>query len=122
MVCLFIYCPCLGDGGDVGDSDASGADLLTAASGLFTHASFSARFSHADGLFIATQWGTADAEYKAPSVENPELTKFNVLPLKPVVGQNIATHASPTARNIFVVFFTAPAHSPSFSSRSSASL
>ena len=68
MVCLFIYCPCLGD---VGDSDASGADLLTAASGLFTHASFSARFSHADGLFIATQWGTAEAEFKAPSVERP---------------------------------------------------
>ena len=76
MVCLFIYCPCLCDGGDVGYSDASGADLLTAASGLFTHASFSARFSHADGLFTATQWGTADAEFKAPSVERPRVDKI----------------------------------------------
>ena len=110
------------DGGDVGDSDDSGADLLIVASGLFTHASFSAGFSHAHGLFIATQWGTAGAEFKAPSVENPELTKFNVLPLKPVVGQNIATQASPPVRNVFVVFSIAPAHSPSFSSRSSPSL
>ena len=44
---------------------------------------------------------TADAEISVPSVENPELT--NVLPLKPGVGQNIAVHASPTARNFFHV-------------------
>ena len=36
-----------------------------------------------------------------PSVESPELT--NVLPLKPQVGQNVAVHASPTARNFFPV-------------------
>ena len=37
---------------------------------------------------------------KYPSVENPELTK--VLPSKPRVGQNVATHASRTAKNVFV--------------------
>ena len=41
------------------------------------------------------QWGAADAEVKVHSVENPELA--NVLSLYPGVGQNIATHASPTA-------------------------
>ena len=74
------------------------------------------------GSSLPHNGGTADAEFKAPSVENPELTKFNVLPLKPVVGQNIATQASPPVRNVFVVFSIAPAHSPSFSSRSSPSL
>ena len=43
---------------------------------------------------------TAVAEIKAPSLENPKLT--NVLPLKPGVGQNIATHASPTAKIFFL--------------------
>ena len=42
----------------------------------------------------------ADGKIKAPSVENPELT--NLLPLKPELGQNIATDASPTARNVFL--------------------
>ena len=42
------------------------------------------------------QWDTTDAEIKVPSVENGDLT--NVLCLKPEVGQNIATYASPTAR------------------------
>ena len=66
------------------------------------------------------QRGTADAEIKAPSVENPGLT--NVLPRKPGVGQNIATHASTTARNFFLVqIFTYPTHSPSFISKSSPS-
>ena len=61
------------------------------------------------------QWGTADAEIKVLSVENPGLT--NVLPLKLGVGQNIAMHASPTARNYFLVLIsTFPVHSPSFSS------
>ena len=45
------------------------------------------------------QRGTADAEIKAPSVENPGLT--NVLPRKPGVGQNIATHASPYCQEVF---------------------
>ena len=39
---------------------------------------------------------------KYPSVENPELT--NVLPSKPRVGQNVATHASRSAKNVFVLF------------------
>ena len=54
---------------------------------------------------------TADAEINVPSVENPKLT--DVLP-KPEAGQNIATHASPTARNLFLVIIsTFPVHSPS---------
>ena len=38
------------------------------------------------------QWGTMDAEFKDPSVENLELT--NVLRLKPGVGCNIGMQAS----------------------------
>ena len=57
------------------------------------------------------QWGTADAEVKVHSVENPELA--NVLPLKPGAGQNIATHASSTVRNFFLVLIrTFSVHSP----------
>ena len=41
------------------------------------------------------QWGTADAEFKVPSIENPELA--HIISLKPGVGPNIATHVSPTA-------------------------
>ena len=41
---------------------------------------------------------------KVPSVENPELT--NVLHLKPGAGQNIATHAFPTTRNLFLVLIS----------------
>ena len=64
-------------------------------------------------LFSLPQSGTADAEIKVPSDEILELT--NILPLKPGVGQNIAIHASPTARNIFLVqISTFPVHSPSF--------
>ena len=51
--------------------------------------------------FSAFVW-TADTEIKVPSVEAPELTCY---PLKPGVGQNVATHASPTARNFI---FTSP--------------
>ena len=49
-------------------------------------------------------WGTEDSEIKVPSVENPELT--NCLSLKPGVGQNIAMHASPTARNNLLVLIS----------------
>ena len=59
---------------------------------------------------------TAVAEIKAPSLENPELT--NVLPLKPGVDQNKATHASPTARNFFlrkVKVHGVPLNAPAFS-------
>ena len=50
---------------------------------------------------------------KVPSVETlAELSK--ALPLKPGLGQNIATHASPTTRNVFVVQpSTIPVHSTS---------
>ena len=56
-----------------------------------------------------------DAEIKVASVENPELT--DVLPaLKPGVGRNIATHASPQAKNfLLVLIFTFLVHSLSFS-------
>ena len=56
---------------------------------------------------------TAYAEIKIPSVENMEPT--NVLPLKSGLGQNIAMHASPTARKFFLVLISAiPVHWPSF--------
>ena len=45
------------------------------------------------------QWSTVDAEIKVPSFESPKLTKF--APLKPGVGQNIATHALPAVRKFF---------------------
>ena len=44
---------------------------------------------------------TADSEI---SVENPNLTY--VRPLKPGVGQNIATHASPIDMNFFLVLIS----------------
>ena len=48
------------------------------------------------------QQGTADAEIKVPSFENPELT--NVLLLEFGTGQNIAMHNYvPTATNFFLV-------------------
>ena len=53
------------------------------------------------------QQGTADAEIKIPSAENPELSEF--LPLKPgVADQNIAMHASHTARNSSLSNFYSP--------------
>ena len=56
---------------------------------------------------------TAYAEIKIPSVENTELT--NVLLLKSGLGQNIATHASPTTRNFLLVLISAiPVRWPSF--------
>ena len=42
------------------------------------------------------RWGSVNTEIKIVSVGNPELR--NVLPLKPVAGKNIATHAWPTAK------------------------
>ena len=60
---------------------------------------------------------TTDVEIKVPSVENSELT--NVLPLKPGVGQNIATQASPTARNFFLVLISTFHLSSFFLSKSS---
>ena len=52
-----------------------------------------------------------DAEMKVPSVENTEMT--HVLLLNPGVGQDIAIHASPTARNLVLVlifYLTSPIH------------
>ena len=40
--------------------------------------------------------GIADAEIKVPSVRS-QCSQINVHPLKPGVGQNIATHATPAA-------------------------
>ena len=51
-------------------------------------------------------WGTADAEIKVHSFENPELT--NMFTLKPGVSQNITMHALPTARNFFLVLICIP--------------
>ena len=66
-----------------------------------------------------TQWGTADAEIKAASVGNTELSK--VISLKPRVGQNacIATHASAAARNCFPSSFYLPGQFSSFCSKAS---
>ena len=43
-------------------------------------------FALVRSLTFLPQWGTADAEIKVPSVENPELT--NVNPLKPGAGHH----------------------------------
>ena len=66
------------------------------------------------GIFVTnTQCGTANAKIKIPYAESPEMTK--VLLLKPGVGQNITTHASPIARNFFFVLSSSfPVHSSSF--------
>ena len=47
--------------------------------------------------FLLSSPAIGYAEIKVPSVEKPVLPK--VLPLRPGVGQNIAVHASSTARN-----------------------
>ena len=60
-----------------------------------THQAYPIMFLWKWTYAIILQWGTADTEIKVPSVENPEMT--NILPLKPWVSQNIASHASPTA-------------------------
>ena len=54
------------------------------------------------------QWGTTNAEMKAPSVENSQPSK--VLPLNPGAGQNIARHASTTAKNssLPIFYFSGP--------------
>ena len=58
--------------------------------------------------------GTEDAEIKVSFVVgNPELTIFR--PFKLAIDQNIATCASPTARNFFLVLISILlVHSPSF--------
>ena len=63
-------------------------------------------FSKSSPYFVSC---SGDAEMKVLSVENPEQT--NVLPLKPG-GQNIATHASPTARNFFPLLYSFLVHLP----------
>ena len=47
---------------------------------------------------------SVDVKHHIYLLENSELT--NVLPLKPGAGQNITTHASPTARNFFLVLIS----------------
>ena len=59
--------------------------------------------------FSVPQWGTADAEIKTHLLGT---LSSKALPLKPRAGENIAMHASPTARNFFVeLIFTFPVHS-----------
>ena len=66
--------------------------------------------------FYCRSGGPEDTEIKVHSFENPEMTTFNVLSINSRVGQNIALHASPTARNVFLVLIsTFPVHSLSFS-------
>lgn len=52
---------------------------------------------------VPLQLGTADTEVEVPSVDNPGLPK--VLPLKPAVGQTIATHASHAAMELLFFSF-----------------
>ena len=52
---------------------------------------------------LSPQWGTVDEEIKFPSVEkNPELIGS---PFKPGIGQHIAMHAAPIARDFFLTNF-----------------
>jgi len=46
--------------------------------------------------------GALKTEIKVPSGQNAEQSK--VLPLKPGVGRNKATHALSTGRNFFLIF------------------
>ena len=65
-------------------------------------------------------WGTADAEMKDQSVENPKLKDwfkqncYKVLPLKPGAGPYLAMHATPTARDFFLSKFYPSVHSSLF--------
>ena len=74
---------------------------------------------HSTGLL----WGIAGAEIQIPSVEkNPELKVcfflfcFFLPSLKPGVGhgQYLATHATPTAKDLFLANSTLPVLSPAF--------
>ena len=64
-------------------------------------------------LVLSPQWGPVNAEIQVPSVENSELR--NVLPLRLRVGQNIATHALPTARNFLLILALNPEGRPGMS-------
>ena len=62
--------------------------------------------------YLSSALGTADAEINVPSFET-RVDKCS--PLTPGVGQNIAMHASPAARNFFLALIsTFPVHSPSY--------
>ena len=63
------------------------------------------------------QLGTADVEIKVISSSLLRAQNWQIISLsKAGVGQNIATHASPSATNSFrVLFYTFPVCSPSFS-------
>ena len=49
------------------------------------------------------QWGIVDVEIAVPLVKKPDLMFFI---LKPRVGQNIAMHASLTAKSLFHVLIS----------------
>ena len=53
----------------------------------------------ADLSLYSPKRGTADTDTKYLSVENPDLKGS---PLKAAVGQNIAMHASPAAKDFFL--------------------
>ena len=52
-------------------------------------------------LLVNLQCGSAEAEIKVPSAENPDLFKF--LSFQPGVDQNVDLQDSPTASNLFVL-------------------
>ena len=58
--------------------------------------------NHSSRPVASPQWGAADAELKSHLLRTQSL---NVLPLKPVVGQYIAIHATLTARDFFLANF-----------------
>ena len=58
---------------------------------------------------MSPYWGTTDAEIRVPFAENPELSK--VLCLEPGVGDNVALHALPAARN-YALSDCGPPHPP----------
>ena len=60
-------------------------------------------------MCIRDRWGAADAEIIVSSIE---ITDLKVLPVKRGVGQYIAIHVTPTARDFFLSYSTLPMHSP----------
>ena len=52
-------------------------------------------------LLLYLQWGAADAKIKSDLLRTQSL---KVLPLNPRVGQYIAIHATPTARDFFLAY------------------
>ena len=62
---------------------------------------------------LILQWGIVDAEIMTPSAETQELSKC--ISFKPGVGQDLAMHASQSARNCGRLISAFPLSSASFS-------